>query len=90
MTTNLMAKGQLQRGKGSLVRDLPEAVIVISVVKKDIQHVNVESVNEEVRKKRKENQANTAKEKVHLKVAKEIETRARNVDIVLETKNMKS
>ena len=52
--------------------------------------MNVESVNEEVRKKRKEKQANTAKEKVHLKVAKEIETRARNVDIVLETKNMKS
>ena len=51
--------------------------------------MNVVSTNEGVWKKRKENLANVAKEKVHLKVAKEREIKARNIGIVLETKSMK-
>jgi len=51
--------------------------------------VNVASENEAVRNKRKENRVSTAKEKVHLKVAKEKETKARSIGIVRGTKIMK-
>lgn len=83
-----MVRGLWLKGKGYLVSGLPKKIITATAVaKKDTSLASVITANVTVQKKKSENQASGTEGKTHRKAAKGIETKAKNVDIVLEIKN---